>query len=514
MDYELICKSVLAFFIVLGGWALVRGRPDWLLWQLLLALTMGGFNWYVGTILLPGKVIMVFGILYLILHPVRCADAIQSAGRPLFWVCIGCLVVSTLVGILIEPPDVLVESTGLQTRALRPFVQLYSYIAAFAAFPLALISFRSKERVIRFCGWYIGLAVAASLVAVFQLALTAMGGQFMPILRWNSEHSEVAAFNIAGHAVNRVYAFAGEPKHLAVFLMPALFMLLVSLSTRSDSQKPWWSRWWILALLGTAFIFTFSSAALIALAAGLFFLGYLVRLRGTQAIASMAGIVVAMFLVVSFVGFLTEKKSSGSSWESAPGIVQLIHERTVARLVESGDQLIETEALKYFVNGSLVAMGFGLGPGMYVFHLNKVWESGVGVDSIDSGWVAMLMDIGLIGTGVVLTLLYGIWRSNLAVLRTSSGLTIGEHSLYSACLSSFIAAVFLNMGIPALVYVCLMAGVLEAARISFSPPQPRTRAAKRSNGVTRRNRQSRIRGSRRFTHVVGQVEDSTSENSA
>jgi hypothetical protein len=511
MDYALICKSVLAFFMVIGAWALIRGRPDWLLWQLLFALTVGGFNWYMGTILLPAKIIMIFGIIYLILHPGRCLEAIESAEKPLFWASLGCFTLSTLVGPLIDPPYVLVESTGLQGRSLRPFVQLYAYISAFAAFPLALIALRSKESVLRFCGW-IGFALAASLVGAFQLALTTAGGQFMPILRWNAEHSEAAAFNIAGHAVHRVYAFAGEPKHLAVFLMPALFMLLISLSTQSDSKKPWWSRWWILALLGTVFIFTFSSAALIALACGLFFLGYLVRLRGTQAFATLAAIIVALFLVVSFVGFLTEKKSSASIAESVPGIVQLIHERTVARLMESGDQLNEIEALQYFARSSALAMGFGLGPGMYVFHLNKVWDSGVGVDSIDSGWVAMLMDIGLVGVGVVLALFYGIWRSNLRVLRTSSGLSVGEHSLYTACLSSFIAAVFLNMGIPALVYVCLMAGVLEATRLSFIAPQSRKETAKHRNGP-RQDRRSRVQGPQRFSHAVDQVEQSSSEKS-
>ncbi len=464
MNYELICLSVLSVFAVLGGLALICGRPDWLLWQLVAAMALGGFNWYWGgTVVFPIKLTMGFGLLYLIFHADTWSWIVDTTGNGILWLCVGSVAVSVAMAYLIPTPDIAVLSSGAQSRNLRPLVQVYTYITTLGIFPLALTALNSKQKLLRFCGCYMAMALFSGVVGVVQLVMVHTGHEFMPILRWNGEHSEIAAFSAGENVVQRLYALAGEPKTLSAFLLPALFMLLASLSSGNAGRRPWWSSWWILAVISVTFVFTFSTAALISFAVGLVFLGRVITLRGTGALIPFALFVLILVAAVQGASRLTKLETQNDSGEIQTGMVEVLYERVIGRLFESDESIHEVRALNYLFKQKPEALFAGLGPGMYVFHLGGTWDKGV--DPIDSGWVVLFMDLGILGVVLFLVWLYRVWSQSVAFIRNHSSQDAELFSIEVISLASFTAAVFLNAGISALPLICMFAAVLEAVKL-------------------------------------------------
>ncbi len=464
MNNELACLSVLSVFAVLSGVALLWGRPDWLLWLLVAAKAMGGFNWYWGgTLVFPIKLTMVFGLLYLVFHADTWSRNVETTGNRILWLCLGAVALSVAMAFIIPLPDIAILSSGPQSRLLRPLVQAYTYTATLAIFPLVLTALNSKKKLLRFCDWYMAVALCSGVVGIVQLVMIHTGREFMPILRWNIEHSEVAAFEASEATVLRLYAFAGEPKTLSVFLLPALFMVLASFATGNAGRRPWWSRWWALAIIGVAFVFAFSTAALIAFAVGLVFLGRVVALRGMGALIAFAAGVLILAGAVLGASRLAGLKTRTDSGQLRTGMTEVLYGRVIGRLFETGDSLYEVRALEYMFKQKPKALFAGLGPGMYVFHFGETWAKGV--NWIDSGWVALFMDLGILGTVLLLVWLYHVWSRSVASVRHHRSGDAELLRVQVISLASFVAAVFLNAGISALAFICLFAGVLEAARV-------------------------------------------------
>lgn len=464
MSLAILCKATLAIYACLGFVAFFKGRPDWLLWQLIAALSMGGLNWYAGTIILPVKITLFFSLCYLVNRLGSVGLILDESKNGTVWTLLVLFGLSTCMAFVLPRPDTLVESIGLQGAWLRPFVQLYSYISGLAIFPLALLALNTPEKVRRFFDYYIWIVLFTCAIGFIQLGMNVMGIPFMPILRWNAVHSELAGFGVAGHLVQRLYAFAGEPKHLAVFLLPAVFMVLTTLSSELKAHRPWWAQWWILGVVGIVFVFTFSSAGLIAFGLALVFLAYVVGFRGLRATVMLSIAFVCLLLAVQAVGSLLAVQKTA---EGEPGIAEILKDRTITRLHEAKDRMPELQAFNYLANNMKRGLILGLGPGMYVFHLNRIWDTSQGVDPIDSGWVAMLADMGLVGLGAFAVFLYRVWKRNAEIaLQATSGTSL-NHSIRMACLASLVAAVFLNAGVTAYISICLFMGVLEASRLQF-----------------------------------------------
>jgi hypothetical protein len=459
MNYELICKAVLIAFAAAGAFALLRGRPDWLLWQLLAGMNLGGFNWYVGTLIEPAKITMAIGLVYLALHSSKWASRVTATGNSIIYGCFVLVGVSVGMAFLIPVPNIPVQSSGFQSLALRPLVQAYTYCSVLASSLLVLSALTNKRKIVLFCDVYIGCALFSSVVAVVQFAMLQSGRGFMPILRWNAEHSEMAAFSANETLVTRLYAFAGEPKHLAAFLLPAVFMVLTSLVV--EGWRPWWARWWVLAVVSFAFLFTFSTAALISFAVGFVFLMRVVGHGGVGKLVSLGAISFLVCALALAVDHELASRSRIGHIKTRPSLGEVIYERAVGRVSEQGENISEYSSLKYIFNQKPVGLLAGLGPGMYVFHLDKTWEKGI--EPVVSGWISMLLDLGIAGTGLFLLWLYGVWRQSLDWVTASRGLS--EMSpVIIVCLAGFVGAIFVNAGILANLHICILAGVLEAAR--------------------------------------------------
>ena len=491
MNYELICLSVLSVFAVLGGVALLWGRPDWLLWQLVAGMAVGGFNWYWGgTLVFPNKLTMGFALLYLVFHADTWSRKIKTTGNGILWLCLGAVAVSVAMAYLIPLPDIPVLSSGIQSRLLRPLVQAYTYITVLAIFPLVLTALNSKQKLLRFCNWYMAMALFSGVVGIVQLVMIHTGREFMPILRWNAEHSDVAAFSAGETLVLRLYAFAGEPKVLAVFLLPALFMVLASLTSGKAGHRSWWSRWWVLAVIGVTFVFAFSTAALIAFAVGLVLLGRVIALRGTGPLIAFAAVVLILAGAVQGASRLAGLETRTDSGDLRTGMAGVLYGRVIGRLYESGDSLYEVQALEYLFKQKPEALFAGLGPGMYVFHLGGTWEKGI--NPIDSGWVVLFMDLGILGVVLFLVWFYRVWSRSVASIRHHQS---GDAELFKVeviSLASFIAAVFLNAGIGALPFICLFAGVLEAVRLeSYQQSLPSREVSKSLSRRSKRRLEQR-----------------------
>lgn len=463
MNYELICKAVLVLFAMIGVWAVVKGRPDWLLWQYVLGLTLAGFNWYMGTLVTPNKITMGFALVYLLFKYDTWMTLLRTTRNSHFILCFVALIASLVAAYLIEPTDQLIESSGFQGTALRPLVQLYAYLTTIALFPLTLLALNTVNRLQRFCSWFVGVGLFASLVGLYHLIMIHAGREFMPILRWNAAHSQAAAFVADGVLVQRIYGFAGEPKQLAVYLMPALFLVLAGRVTQvAGGPSPWWSSWWVMAVLGVALVFCFSTAAFIALPIGFFILGRVVALRGLKALGFLSITLLLLFLMIQGVARFASV-GTRQAILSGTGFGKVLYERVIGRLSEEGDRRYEMEAWEFLTRRKPEGFLAGLGPGMYVFHLQKTWDKGV--EPIDSGWVVLVLDTGLLGLSLFGVWLYTSWNRTKNSLK--SNVDSGRTQVRAAqvvCMAGLVASCCANLGIPALPFVVLFCSVLEVAR--------------------------------------------------
>jgi hypothetical protein len=98
---------------------------------------------------------------------------------------------------------------------------------------------------------------------------------------------------------------------------------------------------------------------------------------------------------------------------------------------------------------------------MYSFHLPDM-TFGRGVNMVNSGWVTMLSDLGVIGTLVFALWVYGLIRRAIKVRRRLVRTEAWRATLLVVSLASFVAALFLHAGMNSMVSVFLFGAVTDA----------------------------------------------------
>jgi hypothetical protein len=453
MIWEILAHLVVLAFAGAGLISTLRGRADELLLQMIMALALGGFNVYaLGTVWFPTKIVMSWTLL-LVLWRILMNRHTKPLSAPWFalWLLLTCWVlVAGLLGFVIDAPLAHDLGSGLRSVEMRPIVQTYTYLSMLALTPLAVMALRTEADLCRFWNTYAITATASCVAALVQWLMLRAGLPFMPILRMTGNASAGAAFTDGNMVVSRLYAFAGEPKALALFLLP---ISLAAMSTMLQPQpvRPWWGH----PVAATAFtlvtILTYSSAALIGLALGTLLLLILMPWLG----ARLERTLVLALLSVMSVSLLA---AASQIFHIQFHIGDLIYFRTVDRLEAGIGERPETAALRYlFVDRpELAPVGFGLG--MFIYHIpGLLW--GEGTDVIQSGWVTSLVDLGITGTMLVLIFCASAVVSAAQALST---LPASRRGFATAAIAALIAAAAMNLGWGVFMLLTLFVGVLRA----------------------------------------------------
>jgi hypothetical protein len=466
MNYHLLSVGVLLIFTCLGGIAFLSRRPDWLLMLIIIGLAFTGFNTYfASTVWTPTKIITAFGFLYILFLEHRWIKEIKQSQNGILWLLFWSWLASIILAYMIEPEGFQLYDDNLQGRSMRPLVQGYAYLSKISIFPLTLLALKSRKDIETFFNIYIWSALFASFVALYQLYVLQSGGTFMPILRAFGEADKEAAFVVAGVRLQRLYAFAGEPKVLAVFLLPALFAILSAITIKVPVDKPMWAKLWILLIIIFVYIFTFSTAGMIALVLGLVFIGGIFSMVQPTAITKMVFFsIIAFFALQSTFTFLVKDNNSVSAPNSSL-FADVFYERSVGRTTDELETRHETIALDYIWNDNYSALLLGLGPGMYNFHIKEL-HYGRGVQQINSGWVVLLLDTGIVGSSILLCWIAMIVQRALWMTRFWSRIFDWRAFLLIApAIASLLGASFVNLGVGAFDSIILFAGVTEALRL-------------------------------------------------
>lgn len=465
MNYYLISVGVLLIFTCLGGVAFLSRRPDWLLMLITIGLAFTGFNsYFASTVWTPTKIITAFGFIYILFLDNSWIKEIKQSKNGILWILFWSLLASIFLSYIIEPEGFQVYDNNLQGRTMRPLVQGYAYFSKLSIFPLALLALKSRRDIESFFNIYIWTALLASFVGLYQLYVLQTGGTFMPILRAFGEDNQEAAFFVAGLRLQRLYAFAGEPKILAVFLLPAIFAILSAMTIKVPVHKPKWANLWILLIITFVYIFTFSTAGMLALVLGLLFIGAIFSMVQPTAITKIVFVsIIVFFSLQSMFTFLVQDNSAGQP--SSSQFADIFYERSVGRTTDELETRYETIALDYIWNDKYSALLLGLGPGMYNFHIEEL-HYGRGVQQINSGWVVLLLDTGIVGCCTVLAWLAIIVQRALQ-MTTFWSLTFEWKAflMITPAIASLIGASFINLGVGAFDSVILFAGVTEALRL-------------------------------------------------
>lgn len=450
MNWYLLAQATLAIFTLASAGALFTRRPDWLLYLLPMALCFGGFNFYaLGTVWFPVKIVSGFSLLYAF-SDMRWVAGLKRKGFGVWWLMLGWVGLATFMAYVVSAPYAPAESASLQSTALRPLVQAYSYISYLSLIPLWLLAAKRHLVLPRFYKAYAVAGCIAVAGSAWQLASFATGREFMPILRMHGEHSSVAAFTTDDSLVYRLYAFSGEPKSLGVFMLPLAIAAIIRLGTSGSTKPVWWARIpCTLAFIGVT-LGTLSSAVIIGFVATLAVAAPLLGSR-IRSMATIGGLVVMGLLALPLVSGMLVQSGESSFWN-------LLMERSVGRLEMEHGERTETQALLYLFGENTLYLPLGVGLGMFNFHLPGMhW--GAGTEPIDSGWVTWLMDLGLIGT-IWWAVIFGglLWKS----LTITKSLPVKWQVALMPATGGLLAALMSHAGWGVFPLIVLWSGVLVA----------------------------------------------------
>lgn len=418
-------------------------RPDWLMGIVLASMGFGNFWVYaVNSMWSPVKLTSIIALGYVIFLSRNSLFGLNSTARILFcgiciWASISCI-----TGLVLPLQGGAGEGGGFQSRLLRSPVQLLGYGAALSLFPLGLVAARQKGGLETVLNIFNLAVVVVLFFSVLQIIFLTLGLAFLPIYRpfGGGVHSDVAAFSFHGEVIFRLYATAGEPKTLGIFLAPHAVMGAVLFFRPRHEAPYWWNRRSLFALSSIVCVLTFSTAVLIALA-----------LAWTCAIVLSVrkDVLIAVSLGVAFVASLLVLADAYFDFLSLDSrIGNMIYARTVQRLEADIDERLETMALDLLLaNPANLVVGFGLG--MFVFHLPGLVFS-MGIEPIDSGWITLMMDMGTVGVGLLACFLLVVVQSLFN--GRGGGLKVGLVSCALAC-------GFLHLGTAAFPGVMLWSGL-------------------------------------------------------
>lgn len=259
---------------------------------------------------------------------------------------------------------------------------------------------------------YVTSTLIACVLAIVQfLFFLASGHDLFPIgmfTAWESSAPRSAISNVAGTAVLRPTAFAGEPKTLGMFATAA--MIVIAVFGRSLYRHRFTVYAVPLTMLATILL-TQSSSALLSLAVGTAVYLCLSVFRRPLSRSAVFAIYVcfAIALMAAHLNHVatTDVSSIGGSGDAihqADNLTELLYNRTVARIAtEDFDYVI----LKSFLDDPsawLLGRGFGLGHLFVEPYIPAVWAHYMegGVVFPKSGLTYFLTNGGLIAVLLIL----------------------------------------------------------------------------------------------------------------
>lgn len=477
---------VASVWALLSVWAALKRRPALLALFLLVGLGLGNFGQYaLGTIWFPAKITTFVSLGYVVAVDRRWVDALKRGPGIVWWMAAGSVLLAVIAAIIIGPGAYGARG-GLQGPVLRPAVQAVSYIALLALFPLGWLVLRDRSSLDRLVdGYFVAVAVVSG-IAVVQFFVVLTGGTFLPIRRPGMGHvSQLAAFSAGGVQIPRLYSIAGEPKSLAIFLLPALFgQMSVSGVSGETRSRPWWAHRAFAVLVGTVFLLTFSTAALIAFAAGTALLVLFVfpALRASPLRTAGFGVVIlaaSLLIVPAFAGGTSSSLGEGNLIE------RTLEARTVGQIDRV--QRRELAGLRYMWEERPEALWFGLGPGMYNFHLPGLVHS-QGVEPYDSGWAVVLLDLGLVGLSLLVAFTAWLLARAVSLLRRTNRARV---ELTALAVGGLVGGSVMHLGTSSL-DVTMLCGGLVLGLYHHSMKEARQSAGReRSSGLERRRGQER-----------------------
>jgi hypothetical protein len=354
------------------------------------------------------------------------------------------LVGAFLVTLIFKPEGDQSNIPLIQQIYLRPFVQFFTYISLASLLPFIMKTLTTQESLLSFLKRYYLVVEIVILFAVLQFILEKLGFGFMPILRRNLLTSPTAAFHLGNLDITRVYGITGEPKTLSAFVLPYFIITLYNFLKKAYNRNYYYH---LVMLLTSLFVIinAFSSAALISLGLSVLFMVILKFENRLQFIFSLL-VIILLFQSLNSNKFIL----SGENVKHDPNLNAIIFQRTIVRTASEEDQRPEFLSIKFLVEQKPYLMLMGIGMGMYPYFITGGGR--YGINPIDSNWVIFLMDFGLIGIVIFLSIIIKMLK-----LRFSNPLL--DNKLYNSCLVGLMSTYFLGLGIGSYQYMMLFMGL-------------------------------------------------------
>ncbi|MCA9235968.1 MAG: hypothetical protein KDA44_10885 [Planctomycetales bacterium] len=461
----LLAQIVNMAFFLTSMYAVVARKARLLISLLIWGMAFGNFCAYAGGLLwVPVKIVLIGVSLYCLVWSSTFARDLKRF-VPIFTGAAVILLFS-LTAMFLLPPEVSVAASGGQ--AFRPILHTYHYLSYLAVLPVCLAAFPNARSIALFLNQYLLACAFSSVVALGQLAAYALGLPFLPILRIGGRTSTVAAFSSdAGSKVLRLYALAGEPKQLAILLCPAVLACIVLAATGTPAERKRMRL--LLVLIAPVFLMTFSTgavfAALIAVAALAMMVGARMSKVATSIVLGLGVVAVVTALIVPFL------------MTSQVDFFDLLHERTVGRIMAERHERFELMILSFLWEEKPAGLVAGLGPGMYAYHIPGVFGfGGMGVAQINSGWIQLIVDLGLIGTLSIVFAIAHLLSVSAAQLRAQTAGGERGRAIHACLIAGLIAAACVNLGTFSLYSLALWFGVLSTSYLRLQVAQPQGQA--------------------------------------
>lgn len=417
MNWVLIAYFINLLLFILSLYYLMRNRPMLLLPTLFVGMSLHGFNFLLGTLWFPFKIINIIIFLYVLIKilPTNIDKTTFRSFTIIFFI--------SFINALLNLPEKGFNTGLLQGPLLRPVIQLYTYFSTFSLILFMPYLIRNKYRLFRLDKYYMRISEIIVIIGVVHFIFLKLNIPFMPILRSSGENSEIARFGAKGVIMDRIYGFTGEPKTLGTILLPYLFIsffkLLKGLINKSRNYH-------IIMIVLSLFVIvqTYSSSVLIGLSIA-FVLGFILKF-----ISYKEPLIIRSFFVLAFLFLLgNELIDQGDRFQKVSYFDFLV-ERSVGRVENELDERTEVLVLQSLIDNSTIPV-MGFGPGMYVF-ASEGLVHGNGVNRIDSGWVTIFTDLGILGI-----ILYIITIVKVIIYRKK--IADEYKNIYSAYLLGFIS---------------------------------------------------------------------------
>lgn len=434
MIYHQISQIIIILFIIFSLYFSLSKKYLALLLLFVLGVGLSGFSVYMGTLWFPYKIVSVFILLIVLIKK----NSFKSSRY--FRILLSVFGLSLFIALIVEPGYEQSNLPLLQRSHFRPFVQLFTYISIASIIPFVILNFKKETDLRFFLKRYNLIVEIVMIFAILQFILLSFGIDFMPILRPNLKDSVTAAFEYGGNVVTRLYGISGEPKTLSAFLFPYFFISLYNFYNRNYNKT---YAYHIVMLFLSLFIIinAFSSAVLISLALGLILTTFIW-------FRSKIKFLVPLILLISSVQFLNPASFSLISGRDdlSISLYDVITERTVTRLSVEGNERIDYVAIRYVFDERPAALIAGLGMGMYPYYITS--GGWYGIDPINSNWVVLFLDFGLIGLFVFMFFIYKSFK--LRKIKSNR-----DNLLYNTALIGLFSSYVLGLGVSSYIYMVL-----------------------------------------------------------